>query len=681
MPDPASSFFVGNAPQGANYAAPLLSFAPLAGLPDDFYRGRQNQFQQQQNQRTLELQRPVLDENGLPTSDPHAVLSAAVQRGGLQSAIDLLPFEQKQQFLDRLRSQDNGGDPGQSAPPTAPTPNSAAPPMSRPDGNAASGANLRLPPQRTPQPQQPLQPALSSAGTDNNGSDTVRSIATETFRGDVSPLIPRFAAAFKVDPDSPLTPQQAAVIRNRMAATNNSTGQNGTNAALQTNSGASGSPAPVSGPSPGSASAGASPAPQSSSPGPNGASAPMTGPTPSADAIVPQEYRGGRALEYAQQQRYLQQRFLNQAQEAEVMGVDAQGLRDRGAAAGQRAQAVEAALAKDSELTPGQHEWLMDRRPGETQADYQARVAGAKKGAEAPYDIAIAALRQGGRPVAVKPNEVVTTGAQVNPALNAITDWATNRLGLPSDQPVPPNSGMPAQNGSASAPAPPSTSPATAPGQNSGGGPAPNTSAPPVTGQSPFTPRLVRNPDGSVASSVTPSTEAIQKGAADNYEKAREAYGAAQTVQEQLASMEDSFRKLNSANWSTTGTGAEARLQLGKAVNTVWSVLGVKDQDLPFDPDAIASWQRLTKDTTRLGFSLARTLGAREAMQIVQGAIKANPNTDNTPLGARMVLNAIRENAQRDSDYFEYATKYAQSNGGDLVGAEVAFNKLNPPSL
>ena len=47
-------------------------------------------------------------------------------------------------------------------------------------------------------------------------------------------------------------------------------------------------------------------------------------------------------------------------------------------------------------------------------------------------------------------------------------------------------------------------------------------------GRSAFTPQMVRNADGSVASSVTPSTEVLQKTAATNYEKAREAFGGAQ---------------------------------------------------------------------------------------------------------------------------------------------------------
>jgi hypothetical protein len=101
----------------------------------------------------------------------------------------------------------------------------------------------------------------------------------------------------------------------------------------------------------------------------------------------------------------------------------------------------------------------------------------------------------------------------------------------------------------------------------------------------------------------------------------------------------------------------------------------------PFDPNTIGSSEDLQKNSTRLGFALAPTLGAREAMQIVQGAIKANPSVNNTPTGARMVLNTIRQNAERDNDYFEFATHYAQTHGGDLVGAEVDFNKVSPPSL
>ena len=65
-------------------------------------------------------------------------------------------------------------------------------------------------------------------------------------------------------------------------------------------------------------------------------------------------------------------------------------------------------------------------------------------------------------------------------------------------------------------------------------------------------------------------------------------------------------------------------------------------------------------------------------MQVVNQAIKANPGIQNTPLGARMVMNAIREAAQRDVEYYNFATKYGVRNG-HLVGADIEFNRLNPP--
>lgn len=303
---------------------------------------------------------------------------------------------------------------------------------------------------------------------------------------------------------------------------------------------------------------------------------------------------------------------------------------------------------------------------------HEAGLAGAKKAATAPYEIASQAIREGARPIAIKPNEVVTTGAQIDPALAAITSWAAKKMGAPVAEATGPGApaAPPAAPGSAPAGSPTVPSPPLAPASTGLPG-----------GRSDFTPQLIRNPDGSVASSVTPSTETLQKTAAQNYEKAREAYAGSQDVQSQLATMEDSARALNKAGWSTTGTGANARLALAKTVNSLWQSVGVKDQNLPFDPNAVASWEKLQKETTRLGFSLARTLGAREAMQIVQGAIAANPNAENSPLGFKMVLNTIRQNAERQSDYFEYATRYAQEHGGDLVGAEVQFNKLNPPAL
>jgi hypothetical protein len=282
------------------------------------------------------------------------------------------------------------------------------------------------------------------------------------------------------------------------------------------------------------------------------------------------------------------------------------------------------AIERGEEPTTEIKNYDYDQRKGGGLTTREANVAGAKASAEAPFKIAQSAVREGGRPVAVKPGEVVTTGAQLDPALAGITEWAAKRMGTPSGPAMP----IPPQGASR-----PGSVPATplAPNNTPAASPAPDQPT-----RSAFTPQLIRNPDGSVASNITPSTDTLQKTAAQNYEKAREAYSGAQEVQSQLTNLENGFRKLNVA-----GTVVDRHRR----------------------------------------FALSRTLGRREAMQTVAAAINANPSVKNSPLGAKMVLNTIRQNAERQSDYFEYATKYAQTHGGDLLGAETSFGKLNPPQL
>ena len=151
--EPASSFFVGNPPQGASYAGPILQFAQLSQLPDDYFQG-------QQRARTLSLQQPVIDPNtGQPTTDPRAILAAANQRGGLETALQVLPQAQRQQFLDSLQTQnDQPGSPGPAINPRAANPNAAGP------------GNLRLPgqnPSVAPQGSYPTMD-MQGDGTANN---------------------------------------------------------------------------------------------------------------------------------------------------------------------------------------------------------------------------------------------------------------------------------------------------------------------------------------------------------------------------------------------------------------------------------------------------------------------------------------------------------------------------------
>jgi hypothetical protein len=208
MPEPASSFAVGNAPYPASYASPLLNFGQLAQLPDQVFQGNQRQ-------RTMALQNAFPD--GLPKDkttgqlDINAISDTLAKLGGADYAKGLMPYLIEQQMGSAGAAAIND-DSGQA-------------PVARPSTNVvgASGpANIRGPaPQggatSTSSPQS-AQPQLSTFGADNNGADTVRSIATELAGGrDLPPqVIPNIAKAFKVDPDAPLSQAQADAIRNRL---------------------------------------------------------------------------------------------------------------------------------------------------------------------------------------------------------------------------------------------------------------------------------------------------------------------------------------------------------------------------------------------------------------------------------------------------------------------------------
>src|ERR1700733_12751944 len=88
-------FMVGNAPQGASYAAPLLNFDNLAKLPQTMAANQA---------AMMDLQARRAFPNGLPTlpdgsPDTQEILKKTVQFGGAPAAQALLPYLQKQQVL------------------------------------------------------------------------------------------------------------------------------------------------------------------------------------------------------------------------------------------------------------------------------------------------------------------------------------------------------------------------------------------------------------------------------------------------------------------------------------------------------------------------------------------------------------------------------------------------------
>ena len=418
-------------PYAASYSAPLVNFSALGQLPEDA-------FQAAQRARTLQLQAPVIDpRTGQPTTDPAQILQALAQRGGLEGAVSQLPMLQRQNFIDRLRGLNV--ETGKSSP--APIAGAAA------TGAAGSPAALR--PQAQAQP--PAQTQAQSGAAPPTKPDEITMQGNGTFENpyfvrnqadynqiengayyrasnSTAPVVKGYEGR---RPPTPANQTDGAVHQpteeggsSANTANNGINGQPARVAASPT--GPNGINAPAGGPGAGA------PAPTSTVAGPSGPIAtPGNGQfsSPGAASVVPKEYRG-KELQYIDQQYAIGDRFDNQAQEAEVLGYPAQGFRDKAAAARNRGNKVIDAMIADNALTPELKAYGADRKPGETLAAYNARAAGQKAAETAPYDILVAGAREGGRPITVAPNQVVTTGTQVNPALKAAEDWAAKKLGI-----------------------------------------------------------------------------------------------------------------------------------------------------------------------------------------------------------------------------------------------------------
>jgi hypothetical protein len=130
-----------------------------------------------------------------------------------------------------------------------------------------------------------------------------------------------------------------------------------------------------------------------------------------------------------------------------------------------------------------------------------------------------------------------------------------------------------------------------------------------------------------------------------------------------------------------TGRFAGNRLRLGQAWQDLANYVGLK-------PDTnlakwIASGEVINKEGNVLGFELARTLGSREAQNIVQQAIATNPGLTTSPEGNRQLVGLIKQGLQRDIDRRNFYDTWLdpRSGHGTIAGAATAFDKAKPADL
>jgi hypothetical protein len=187
-----------------------------------------------------------------------------------------------------------------------------------------------------------------------------------------------------------------------------------------------------------------------------------------------------------------------------------------------------------------------------------------------------------------------------------------------------------------------------------------------------------------VPAELSPGEKKAQEdAAADAFgEKARAQYASAQGTKRAMEDMSLQLDQLNSGdpNWYNTGAGAAWKLDVGKTLNSIAAAAGAPPI---VDPVKLAAGEDLTKQTKLAGMQVLSTFfgGQREAAAILTSTQSAVPNIENTPQGAKLVLNGILEAARWQSDQHTFATNWYRQHAGDMVGSDVAFAQAYRPEM
>lgn len=172
--------------------------------------------------------------------------------------------------------------------------------------------------------------------------------------------------------------------------------------------------------------------------------------------------------------------------------------------------------------------------------------------------------------------------------------------------------------------------------------------------------------------------ELMQGSAKDFIEEGKQRYNGAATALTQLDQLDANIAALNEAGWSSTGAGANAKMGLSKWANSVSSTLG-GPPIVP--PDKIGYWEDAIKLQKQFGAAQSRALGSHEAAQITNMMVGASPGAENTASGYLGVSSGNHEVNNREMDNYSFQNHWAQTHGGNLIGAEAAFNKTYTPEM
>lgn len=154
-----------------------------------------------------------------------------------------------------------------------------------------------------------------------------------------------------------------------------------------------------------------------------------------------------------------------------------------------------------------------------------------------------------------------------------------------------------------------------------------------------------------------------------------------------LSELEESLSRLPKSGILAPGPTMQARNHIVGLYNDIARITApaLGNDALPqVDPGAIGSVEQINKLSNTLAFALARTLGSREAVQIVQQARNSVPSADVSPRGARTILEGLRAGISMDFDYYSGLQNWSSSNllySNSIKGFDQWFAQTHPRDM
>lgn len=190
------------------------------------------------------------------------------------------------------------------------------------------------------------------------------------------------------------------------------------------------------------------------------------------------------------------------------------------------------------------------------------------------------------------------------------------------------------------------------------------------------TPQIVRNPDGSISSNITPETTATQTSLAQDYAGYRDSAKNAAMTKYVLKNMADDADRLSTGKGATFTNNAKQWIQSAQTIPGVGSVVKSITGDIS---DPIAAFEALQKNAGQLTRATLKDVDGKAASeyQMIQRQL---PNAEMSPRGLKLVTSQLIAPEDYKQAKLQAADNWKKANRGSLGGFEADWNKNISPS-